>query len=188
VEPRLRPVLDRQDAHPIEPGRPHVHRNARVPPLPEGAGRENRARRRDLLPARAGVHRSADHRRRDRDPQGSALPVLPGAGWAARARAGHARAGRFRRRTFRARHQHVHGGSSATRSRLRVTQRPGGAGRRALARISGTAHGRELPESPVGSGEYLASGRVFHGRRARRSAAVPAAWIRPRVRAPWSRS
>ena len=43
-----------------------VRRLAAVHVVPAGAGRQGRARRGDLLPARAGVHRPAHHRRRTR--------------------------------------------------------------------------------------------------------------------------
>ena len=146
---------------PVEPVRPAVRRLAPVRALSKGARRENRAGRRDLLPARAGVHRSAHDRRGDGDPQRVVFPLLPGTGGADRDRTGHPRPGRVRRRKDRARHQHVDGRRGAARSRLRAAQRPGGTGRRAVARLSGTAHRGELPESPAGSVRHAASGQLL---------------------------
>ena len=50
LEPGLRPLLGRQDPGPREPAGP-VRRLAAVRAVPAGAGREDRAGRRDLLPA-----------------------------------------------------------------------------------------------------------------------------------------
>ena len=54
-----------------------VRRLAAVRALPAGAGGEDRARRRDPLPARARLHRPAHHRRRHGHPQGLVLHLLP---------------------------------------------------------------------------------------------------------------
>ncbi len=151
LESGIRPLLDRQDLDPLEPVCPSVRRFAPLRALSEGARCENRAGRRDLLPACAGVHRSAHHRRRDGHPQRIVLPLLPGTSGANRDRSGHPRPGRFRRREDRARHQHVNRRWGAARSRFRAAQRPGGTGRRAVARLSCTAHGGELSESRAGS-------------------------------------
>ena len=61
LEPGLRPVLGGQDPHPVEPAGP-VRRVAALRVLPAGAGREGRARRRDLLPERARLHGPAHDR------------------------------------------------------------------------------------------------------------------------------
>ena len=80
LEPGLRPVLDRQDARPIQsPGVPD-RRFAAVRGLSAVTGCQGRAWRGGLFPACAGVHRLADDRRGHADPQGRVLPVLSGAG------------------------------------------------------------------------------------------------------------
>src|SRR6266705_6472640 len=88
VEPGVRPLLDRQDAYPGEPGPPSVRRVAAVRALSAGAGRESRAWGRDPLPAHPRVHRPAHDRRRNGDPQGGELPLLPGTSRPTRARTG----------------------------------------------------------------------------------------------------
>ena len=105
LEPGVCPLLDRQDAGPVEPSGPAVRRFAALRALSEGAGRENRARRRDLLPARARLHRPAHHRRRHGHPQRFVLPLLPGARGPDPDRCGHPRPGRFHRREDHARHR-----------------------------------------------------------------------------------
>ena len=52
LEPGLRPVLDRQDAGPVEPAGLPDRRLAAVRAVPEGAGRQGRARRRRSSPTR----------------------------------------------------------------------------------------------------------------------------------------
>src|SRR5262249_44511990 len=99
LEPRLRPLLDREDLDPIESRRVFARRLAPVRTLSEGAGRENRRRRRDSVPADTRVHRSAHDRRGNSDPQGgdrSLLSRASGAGSALPrgARAGRTKAGR----------------------------------------------------------------------------------------------
>ena len=149
LEPGLRPLLDRQDAGPVEPAGLPDRRFAAVRALPEGAGRQDRAGHGDLLPACAGVHRPAHHRPGHGDPQGGVLRLLPGARRLDPDRSGHPRPERFHRREDRARHQHLDGRRVAARSRLLTAQRPAGTDRRALARFSGPAHERELPEGLV---------------------------------------
>jgi hypothetical protein len=78
LEPPLCPLLDRQDPDPVEPGRPFVRRFAPVRAPSEGAGRESRAAGRDPLAAHPRVYRSTHDRRRNGDPQGVDLPLLPG--------------------------------------------------------------------------------------------------------------
>ena len=72
--------------------------------LPEGAGREGRARRRHPLQARARVHRPAQHRRRRGDPEGLVLQRLPGPRRRHPDGRGERRQGRVRRRGDGARH------------------------------------------------------------------------------------
>ena len=78
LELGLRPLLGGEDAGPGEPaglfaGSPLYSLYLRA------SGCESRAGCRDLHPARAGVHRSADHRRRDGHPEGIVPLLLPGA-------------------------------------------------------------------------------------------------------------
>ena len=77
LEPGVCPLLDRQDVSPIQPSRPAVRRVAALLALSQGAGREGRARRRDLLPERTHLHRPAHHRRRHGHPQGLLHQRLP---------------------------------------------------------------------------------------------------------------
>ena len=100
-----------------------VRRVAALHAVPEGAGREGRAGRRDLLPQRAGVHRSAHHRRRHGHPQGLVLQRLPGPRRRDPDRPGHARQRRVHRREDRARHRHVDGRRGAARPHLVAAQR-----------------------------------------------------------------
>ena len=144
LEPGLRPLLDRQDAGPVEPAGLPDRWFAALPGLPAGARRQNRAGHGDLLPQRAGVHRPAHHRPGHGDPQGRVLRLLPGARGLDPDWCSHPRPEGVRRREERARHRHVDGRRVAARPRVIAAQRPAGAGRPALARVSGPAHGPEL--------------------------------------------
>src|SRR5439155_11434882 len=77
LEPRVRPLLDRQDTDPLEPRALSLHRLAAVRTLPESAGRENRARSADPVAAHPRVHRSALERCGNSDPQIGELRLLP---------------------------------------------------------------------------------------------------------------
>ena len=147
LEPRLRPLLDRQDVDTFESRRVFARRFAALRSLSESARRENRARRRDSVPADTGVHRSAHDRCRNRDAQGVDLSLLSRPSRADRNRTGDHRPRRIRRRNDRARHPHVDRRWGTGRPLLRAAERPVGAGGRALARLSGTAHRNELPQS-----------------------------------------
>ena len=115
-----------------------ARRSTRVYLRALGAGR---ARRRDLLPPGAGVHRPAHHRRGHGHPQRtpSSSCYRARAGWI---QTGAVTLGRnvFVGEKTRARHQHLDGRRGAARPRLRAAQRSGGAGRRAVARLPGSAH------------------------------------------------
>ena len=150
LESGVRPFLDGQDAGPGEPAG-HVRRVAAVLALSAGVGGEDRAGCRDLHPARAGVHRPADHGRRHGHPQGVVPSLLPGARGSDPDRRGHPRPGRVHRREDRAGHQHVDGRRGAARPHLHAAQRPGGTGRRAVARVSGATHRGGLPEGRAGA-------------------------------------
>ena len=54
------------------------------------------------------------------------------------------------------------GDGAQTRSRLRAAQRAGHTRRRAMARVSGTAHGGELPEGRAGPLRHAAPGQFQH--------------------------
>jgi len=88
IEPGVRPLLDRENLDPLEPGRLFVRRYASVPPLSEGARRESGARYRDPLRADTGVYGPAHDRRRNSDPQRVELPLLQGTGRSNRDRNG----------------------------------------------------------------------------------------------------
>ena len=152
LEPGVLPLLGRQDAGQVEPPGLPDRRLAAVHVVSAGAGRQDRARNGDLLPARADVHRPAHHRPGHGDPQGVVLRLLPGLRGLDPDRPGHHRPERVRRREDRARHQHLDGRRVAARPRLLIAQRPAGPDRRALARVPGPAHQRELP---AGLGEAL---------------------------------
>ena len=77
LEHGVLPLLARQDPGPAQPDGA-VRRFTALRALPEGTGREGRARRRHPLQARARVHRPAQHRRRRGDPEGLVLQRLPG--------------------------------------------------------------------------------------------------------------
>src|SRR5436309_12146055 len=118
LEPRLCPLLDRQDLDPVEPGRLFVRRFAPVPALSEGARRESRTAGRDPLAAHPRVYRSTHDRRRNGDPWEIDLPLLPGTSRPDRDRTGNPRPRRTCWRSGRAEHQHVDGGCRAARPRL----------------------------------------------------------------------
>src|SRR5439155_21885078 len=160
LEPRIRPLLDRQDLDPVEPWRLPVRRLAPLWALSEGARRKGGTGCRDPLPARTGVHGSADDRRRDGYPQGVELLLLPGPGRPDRDRTGDSRPGRICGRDGRARHRHVHGRWGAARPLPLFAQRPVGARRRAVARVSGTAHGYGLREARAGPVRETASSHL----------------------------
>ena len=108
LEHGVLPLLARQDPAPHEPAGA-VRRFTAVRALPEGAGREDRARRRHLLPERARVHRPAQHRRRRGDPEGLVLQRLPGPQRRHPDGRGQPRQGRAGRRGDGARHLDVAG-------------------------------------------------------------------------------
>jgi hypothetical protein len=108
VEPGVLPVLAGQDARPDQPARA-VRGVSALRALPQGARREDRARCRAPLPARARVHRPAHNRCRHGRAQGLAPVLLPGPRRPDPDRRGHPRPGRGRRRDHRARHPHRHG-------------------------------------------------------------------------------
>jgi len=106
LESGIRPLLDRQDLDPVESVRPLFNRFAPVRALSEALGRKKSGERRDLLPACAGVHRSAHYRRRTvirKESFFSATGHKPG-GIEDRSASPWPR--RFHRREDRARHQH----------------------------------------------------------------------------------
>ena len=79
--PRLGPdlpaLLDRQGARARQPD-DLLRRQSVVRAVPARPRREDRPERHDPVPAHAGVHRPAHHRRRDGDPQGLVLPAATG--------------------------------------------------------------------------------------------------------------
>ena len=103
--------------------------------VPAGAGRQDRPPGGDLHPARARLHRPADHRRGQRDPQGHLLQRLPCPGRCHRDRRHHRGRGRVRRRADRPRHRYRPRRRCPARARLRPAGRAGRPGRRVLARF-----------------------------------------------------
>ena len=151
LEPRLRPVLDRQDDGRRQSDGAAVRRHPAVRPVPAGARRQDRPRGGDLHAARAGLHRPADDRRGQRDPQGHVPQRLPRPGRRDRDRRDHRRPRRLRRRADGHRHRHRGRRRGAARARVRPARRAGGPGRRVLARLPGPARrGRlGLPDRPA---------------------------------------
>src|SRR6266481_1455394 len=88
VEPCVRPLLDREDLDPVEPGCLFVRRIAAVWALLEGAGREGGARYRNPHRADTSVHGPAHDRRTNSDPERVELPLLQGTGRSNRDRTG----------------------------------------------------------------------------------------------------
>ena len=127
-----------------QPAGAAVRRHPAVRPVPAGAGRQGRPRRGHLHPARAGVHRPAEHRARRGDPQGLLPQRLPRAGRCDRDRPGHRRRGRLRRRADGPGHRHRPGRRGPARARLRAAHRAGGPGRARLARLPGPARRSRL--------------------------------------------
>ena len=144
LEPGVPPLLDRQDADPAEPDCA-VHGFAAVHVLLADAGREGRARRCDLLHARARLHRPAHHRRWHSHPErllhqrlSSTRRVHPGG-------RDHHREERGDQRVDGHRHRDLDGRRDPAGPRLLATRRAGCARRRALARVPGAADRSGLP-------------------------------------------
>ncbi len=111
----------------------------------QGAGREDRPGRRDPLPQRPRVHRSADDRRRSGDPQGRLLQRLSSRGGGDPDGCGHHRQARVRRPGDGARHRHLSGRWCAARPFLIALRGAGDSRRRAASGIAGRAAGRGRP-------------------------------------------
>ena len=144
LEPGLRPVLAGRDPRPQQlPGQPDG-RFADPSAVPAGAGGTRRPRRRHHVPVGPGVHGPADDRRRDGDPQELPPVGVPGTRRMDPDRGGHPGQGRRGRRVHSDRHRDVDRRRRTARPLVVAAPRPGGAGRRALARVPCAADRRRL--------------------------------------------
>ena len=144
LERTVLPILARPHADQGEPDAA-FHRLATLPPLPQGAGREDWPGRCDPHPAPADLHRPADHRRGHGDPQGLLPHLLSGRGGSDPHRSGHDRHRRVRRPGGGARHRHIAGRRSSARPWLRPLPGAGGSRRRAAPGNPGRAAHRSRP-------------------------------------------
>ena len=153
-DPRLEhgvlPLLARQDPGPAQPDGA-VRRFTALRALPEGAGREGRARRRRSSPRTSRVHRPAQHRRRRGDPEGLVPQRLPGPRRHHPDGPGEPRQGRARRRDDGARHRDLAGRRGPAGPLVLAARRTGRARRGALARLPRAADRRRLPAGPSAS-------------------------------------
>ena len=151
LEPGVRPLLDRQDAGPVEPaGRCSSVRRCTCSTCGRWARRSGGASLilsrnvpvcTDLLTIGDGTVIRKD----------VVLQRLPGPRRPDPDRPGHPRQGRVRRRDDGARHRHLDGRRGPARPRLLPARRAGRARRRALARVPGAADHGGLPAGRAGA-------------------------------------